>query len=235
MTLKYANIFVCAHSICNNPHKTHHYCSIVHTLGLLSIFMNSFLFFFPFPGISLPSLLLCVCMCVCDICGTSYVDKNKRRKEARTNLLGANMRRLLNLLACLALLVVGCIINGSTGLRDSLDDFELLPPSNPRETSSFQQHNYYIKIAWIPKDQSHMYAYSGVTSPNKKIDLHPDTTVSQKNRKEIQALFYFFEERNPFQLLCQKAAAADRSKSKFITTIKTTAKIYFSQTQILGN
>jgi hypothetical protein len=25
--------------------------------------------FFPFPGISLSSLLLCVCMCVCDICG----------------------------------------------------------------------------------------------------------------------------------------------------------------------
>jgi hypothetical protein len=88
---------------------------------------------------------------------TSYVDKNKRRKEARTNLLGANMRRLLNLLACLALFVVGCIINGSTGLCDSLDDFELLPPSNPRETSNFQQHNYYIKIeeilksAWIQK------------------------------------------------------------------------------------
>jgi hypothetical protein len=50
------------------------------------------------------------------------------------------MRRLLNLLACsLALFVVGCIINGSTGLCNSLDDFKLLPLSNPRETSSFQQ------------------------------------------------------------------------------------------------
>lgn len=98
---------------------------------------------------------MCVCVCVTYVV-TSYVDKNKR-KEAWTNLLGANMRRLLNLLACLALFVVGCIINGSTGLCDSLDDFELLPPSNPRETSSFQQYNYYIKIeeilksAWIQK------------------------------------------------------------------------------------
>ncbi len=99
---------------------------------------------------------MCVCVCVTYVV-TSYVDKNMRRKEAGTNLLGANMRRLLNLLACLALFVVGCIINGSTGLCDSLDDFELLLPLNPRETSSFQQYNYYIKIeeilksAWIPK------------------------------------------------------------------------------------
>jgi hypothetical protein len=50
--------------------------------------------------------------------------------------LGANMRRLLNLLACLALFVVGCIINGPTALRDSLDDSELLPPSNPPLESS---------------------------------------------------------------------------------------------------
>jgi hypothetical protein len=124
---------------------------------------------------------------------TSYVDKNKRRKEARTNLLGANMRRLLNLLACLALFVVGCIINGSTGLCDSLDDFELLPPSNPRETSNFQQHNYYIKIeeilksAWIQKTN---------------------------NTCKKSTLNLFFEERNPFQLLHQEAAAADRSKSQ---------------------
>ncbi len=106
----------------------------------------------------LPSFSVSVYVCVCvTYVVTSYVDKNMRRKEAGTNLLGANMRRLLNLLACLALFVVGCIINGSTGLCDSLDDFELLLPLNPRETSSFQQYNYYIKIeeilksAWIPK------------------------------------------------------------------------------------
>ncbi len=157
-----------------------------------------FLFFFPLPRYqpSFPSPCVCVCVCVTYEV-TSYVDKNKRRKEARTNLLGANMRRLLNLLACLALFVVGCIINGPTGLRDSLDDSELLLPSNPTETSNFWKHNYYItieeilKCAWIQKTNHTCICIfrSNNTKPN--ILTHTPTKLSQNNSKEINTQFFF--------------------------------------------
>lgn len=161
--------------------------------------MNSFFVLFPPSQVSafLP-FSVCVCMCVCVTYEvTSWVDKNKRRKEARTNLLGANMRRLLNLLACLALFVVGCIINGPTALRDSLDDSELLPPSNPTETSNFWQHNYYIKIEEVylslhgsKRPITHVCTFrSNNTKPN--ILTHTPTKLSQKNSKEINTQLFF--------------------------------------------
>jgi hypothetical protein len=49
-----------------------------------------------------------------------------------------------------------------------------------------------------------MYEYSGVTLPNKKIDLHPHTTLSQKNRKEIQAHLFFLKKEILFNFCVEK-------------------------------
>jgi hypothetical protein len=61
-----------------------------------------------------------------------------------------------------------------------------------------------------PKDQSHMYAHSGVTLPNKKINSHPQLFPRKTEKKSTLNLV--FEEKNSFSTSVSKSSCCRQAQ-----------------------